>query len=213
MLVLCSGICSPRAISPHDVPRCSRSRQLVLTRASKESETRKPSRFGGLGDLLGPIGLTLGSKLTQVPAVTMLYTMAQNMCSAQRSLHLALKCLQGQKNKEDQKDSAFYRTAEQTDNGKPSSADHQSIHEMSTEEWRAAYEQEGCVDLWVEEEFNSGSRLMVSPALFSVDAFTFSCITSKPITHDVVHHIHHAPCNLHKCCNHSTNHAHHATCC
>lgn len=33
---------------------------------------------------------------------------------------------------------------------------------MTTEEWRAAYEQEGCVDLWVEEEFNSGSRLMVS---------------------------------------------------
>ncbi|DBA80819.1 TPA: Ferredoxin-1, chloroplastic [Trebouxia sp. C0004] len=131
MLVLCSGFCSPRAVLRHDVPRRSRSRQFVLARASKDSETRKPSRFGGLGDLLGPIGLTLGGKLSQAP-----------------------------KNKEDQEDSAFYRTAEQTENGKPSTADHQSIHEMSTEEWRAAYEQEGCVDLWVEEEFNSGSRLM-----------------------------------------------------
>ena len=32
---------------------------------------------------------------------------------------------------------------------------------MSTDEWQKAYEQKGCVDLWVEEEFNSGSRLMV----------------------------------------------------
>lgn len=70
--------------------------------------------------------------------------------------------LQAPENKEDQQDSVFYRTAEQTDNGKPSPSQYESIHEMSTDEWRAAYEQEGCVDLWVEEEFNSGSRLMVS---------------------------------------------------
>lgn len=73
--------------------------------------------------------------------------------------------LQAPENKEDQQDSVFYRTAEQTDNGKPSPSRYQSIHEMSTDEWRAAYEQEGCVDLWVEEEFNSGSRLMVSLTL------------------------------------------------
>ena len=41
---------------------------------------------------------------------------------------------------------------------------------MTTNEWRDAYEQEGCVDLWVEEEFNSGSRLMVSSAGFSCAA-------------------------------------------
>ena len=54
----------------------------------------------------------------------------------------------------------IYRSKEQTDNGNPSSSN-QSIHDMTTDEWRSAYEQEGCVDLWVEEEFNSGSRLMV----------------------------------------------------
>ena len=32
---------------------------------------------------------------------------------------------------------------------------------MTTEEWRAQYEKDGRVDLWVEEEFNSGSRLVV----------------------------------------------------
>ena len=31
---------------------------------------------------------------------------------------------------------------------------------MSTEEWRAKYEKDGAVDLWVEEEFNAGSRLV-----------------------------------------------------
>ena len=45
---------------------------------------------------------------------------------------------------------------------------------MTTNEWREAYEQEGCVDLWVEEEFNSGSRLMVSIASFSCAAAFFA---------------------------------------
>lgn len=31
---------------------------------------------------------------------------------------------------------------------------------MTTAEWRAKYEPDGCVDLWVEEEFNAGSRLV-----------------------------------------------------
>ena len=37
----------------------------------------------------------------------------------------------------------------------------QSIHSMTTAEWRAKYEKDGKVDLWVEEEFNAGSRLVV----------------------------------------------------
>jgi hypothetical protein len=37
-----------------------------------------------------------------------------------------------------------------------------SIATLSTTEWRARYEQGGVVDLWVREEFNSGSRLVVS---------------------------------------------------
>ena len=83
--------------------------------------------------------------------------------------------LQGSKDKQDQQDSTLYRTSEQTDNGNPSASDqNQSIHGMTTNEWREAYEQEGCVDLWVEEEFNSGSRLMVSIASFSCAAAFFA---------------------------------------
>lgn len=44
-----------------------------------------------------------------------------------------------------------------------------SIHSMTTEQWRAQYEADGAVDLWVEEEFNSGSRLTVRPVAFSPD--------------------------------------------
>ncbi len=47
------------------------------------------------------------------------------------------------------------------DDGLPSLQRPKSIASMSTEEWRATYERDGCVDLWVEEEFNSGSRLVV----------------------------------------------------
>lgn len=41
----------------------------------------------------------------------------------------------------------------------------QSYASLSTAEWRALYEKDGYVDLWVEEEFNSGSRLIVSGAV------------------------------------------------
>jgi hypothetical protein len=40
----------------------------------------------------------------------------------------------------------------------------ESIATMTTEAWRAKYEKDGMVDLWVEEEFNSGSRLVVGGA-------------------------------------------------
>lgn len=37
----------------------------------------------------------------------------------------------------------------------------QSIHSLTTEEWRRRYETDGYVDLWVVEEFNAGSRVVV----------------------------------------------------
>lgn len=37
-----------------------------------------------------------------------------------------------------------------------------SISRMSNEEWRARFEKDGTVDLWLEDEFNAGSRLIVS---------------------------------------------------
>ncbi len=40
-----------------------------------------------------------------------------------------------------------------------------SIHSMTTAEWRALYEKDGTNDLWMEDEFNAGSRLVVGGAL------------------------------------------------
>ena len=37
----------------------------------------------------------------------------------------------------------------------------ESIHSMTTEAWQEEFEADGYVDLWVQEEFNSGSRLVV----------------------------------------------------
>ena len=42
----------------------------------------------------------------------------------------------------------------------------ESIACMSTVDWRKKYEPDGRVDLWVEEEFNSGSRLVGGRATF-----------------------------------------------
>ncbi|GMH38913.1 hypothetical protein BSKO_06811 [Bryopsis sp. KO-2023] len=36
----------------------------------------------------------------------------------------------------------------------------ESIASMTNAEWQEKYEKDGCVDLWVEEEFNAGSRLV-----------------------------------------------------
>ena len=39
-----------------------------------------------------------------------------------------------------------------------------SVSSTRTQEWEEKYAQDGCVDLWVEEEFNAGSRLAVCPS-------------------------------------------------
>lgn len=47
-------------------------------------------------------------------------------------------------------------------NGSEPSTRPKSYASLTTAEWRELYEKEGAVDLWVQEEFNSGSRLVVS---------------------------------------------------
>lgn len=42
-----------------------------------------------------------------------------------------------------------------------SQAKNASISTMRTKDWEEKYAYDGCVDLWVEEEFNAGSRLSV----------------------------------------------------
>ncbi|KAL6785563.1 FDX6 [Auxenochlorella protothecoides x Auxenochlorella symbiontica] len=86
--------------------------------AKHETDASPSQRRGiGLGDLLGPIGLTVGSGDRPV-----------------------------------QMDEASTSAEEQER--------HSSISSLTTEEWRKRNERNGYVDLWVEDEFNSGSRLV-----------------------------------------------------
>ena len=104
---------------------------------------------------------------------------------------------QGSRQKQDREDTPSYRTSEQTDNGEPSSShQNESINGMTTDEWRNAYEQEGCVDLWVEEEFNSGSRLMVSAfAAVHIGACMSAALLLLQMTH--MQHLRMQQCSWH----------------
>lgn len=176
-------ICEPFCVA--NAQRRDRQRDRRHTsriQAVKQTQTDKPGRFGGLGDLLGPIGLTLGNKLfpqascalTSSPTLT-----PSRICSCPDSaLHFSQAAEKG--SVQQQQESEHYRTAEQTNTGAPSSSQQQSINSMTTAEWESKYAADGCVDLWVEEEFNSGSRLMVSiqPHASSTWAACLSSITS-----------------------------------
>ncbi|KAI8465685.1 MAG: Apoferredoxin [Monoraphidium minutum] len=75
---------------------------------------------GGLGDALGPIGLTYSG---------------------------------GIKPKE-------HASTSEEDAAAAAALPAPSIARMTTAEWREKYEKDGTVDLWMEEEFNAGSRLV-----------------------------------------------------
>jgi len=97
-------------------------------RAEKTDTHAKPSNMleeslkglSGLGDTLGPIGLTYsgGVQVTERP---------------------------GSSNRGE---------------GEASTSEPQSISRMSTAEWREKFETDGMVDLWLEDEYNAGSRLV-----------------------------------------------------
>ncbi|EFJ52141.1 Apoferredoxin [Volvox carteri f. nagariensis] len=48
-----------------------------------------------------------------------------------------------------------------------------SIHSMTTDEWRALYEKDGTNDLWLEDEFNAGSRLIGGRAVHKGGVYGF----------------------------------------
>lgn len=59
--------CADRTLPQQPCRGCAarrgvRARPAVHAAASKKEDTRKPRKLGGLGDLLGPIGLTLSGK-------------------------------------------------------------------------------------------------------------------------------------------------------
>lgn len=47
------------------------------------------------------------------------------------------------------------------DEDDPAQKHGESLSKLTNKEWKEKYQTDGCVDLWVEEEFNAGSRLVV----------------------------------------------------
>lgn len=134
------------------------------TQRATKHETRKTDKRNPLGDVLGPIGLTIGGQLDKQSEADRSNGAQSGNGSAEGSNGAARNRAAG--NIElgpialsfaDDRDKPSDRDG---DDAAMQSWDYESIHSMTTEEWRRRYEQDGAVDLWVEEEFNSGSRLV-----------------------------------------------------
>ncbi|KAK9838081.1 hypothetical protein WJX74_006096 [Apatococcus lobatus] len=105
----------------------ARELQKSRERQKQPAKQQKQERKGGLGDVLGPIGLTLGGELDKAHVERL--SSNEGVSSSESG---------------DENEAAAPR----------------SISAVNTADWRAQHEAGGVVDLWVEEEFNSGSRLM-----------------------------------------------------
>mmetsp|Transcript_12523 Transcript_12523/g.35187 ORF Transcript_12523/g.35187 Transcript_12523/m.35187 type:complete len:331 (-) Transcript_12523:45-1037(-) len=152
------GLAGARAAAPStSAPRSGPRRLSVCCKASEGGGEKKK----GFGLSLGPIGLTLGGdlgeaadgKTGQVGTQEKEGNSVQSAASASGvSLGPIGLTLGGDLGEE--ADGQVKTNLEANTEGL------ESISSMTTEEWRAKYEPHGRVSLWVEEEFNSGSRLI-----------------------------------------------------
>ncbi|PNH12374.1 Ferredoxin-A [Tetrabaena socialis] len=139
-------------------PVCSRSR-CALMRIScqaQKSTTEAPARsqadksrvgLGDIGDLLGPIGLTIGASTKEPKRPEVDANRSSGVELGPISLSFSID--------------ASSSGADGSEQAGPSIP---SIHSMTTDEWRSRFEKDGTNDLWLEDEFNAGSRLMRTSA-------------------------------------------------
>jgi hypothetical protein len=118
------------------------------TTSSSNGLQQTLSDLGGLGDALGPIGLSYSASAKVCRLRAPISRLLQRSRASRLNPCCPL-CLQ-------ERPSTSNRGE-----GEASTSAPQSIARMSTEEWRTKYEQDGTVDLWLEDEFNAGSRLVV----------------------------------------------------
>mmetsp|Transcript_15869 Transcript_15869/g.34239 ORF Transcript_15869/g.34239 Transcript_15869/m.34239 type:complete len:324 (+) Transcript_15869:107-1078(+) len=126
------------------IPQASRTDTKVESKETTQVRPNKLDEIAGLGDTLGPIGLTYGGEVKDLKV-----SKVNKSGVALGPISLSFGEEFGT-SREPQEYSSVSRSGEQPT----------SIHSMTTEEWRAKYEKDGMVDLWVEEEFNAGSRLV-----------------------------------------------------
>lgn len=145
---------------------CGKSRPLVsysfpkrprtVVRANhdvKEGKSGTEKGIGGLGDILGPIGLTIGASADKEEKKRETAGGAQLLNDAADAAGVGLGPIGLTVGSE-------LRGISDDEDGDASTFAPQSLSTMTNEEWRARYERDGRVDLWVQEEFNAGSRLI-----------------------------------------------------
>eukprot|EP00798_Chlamydomonas_sp_ICE-L_P014071 gene14071-20017_t len=180
---------SARSASRAVAPKRSVTVRAAGEKEKKQDENPKGLEALGLGDLLGPIGLTVGDvekkkkkkkekekkKKEKTSSKTSSKKKKKKTSSTIMNIHLSISSPTKKK-----KNSSFasngadlgdllgpigltvgesMQTRESAD-ASSSGKKLESIHSMTTEEWRAKYEKDGTVDVWLEDEFNAGSRLI-----------------------------------------------------
>eukprot|EP00199_Chlamydomonas_sp_CCMP681_P007079 CAMPEP_0119106200 /NCGR_PEP_ID=MMETSP1180-20130426/3960_1 /TAXON_ID=3052 ORGANISM="Chlamydomonas cf sp, Strain CCMP681" /NCGR_SAMPLE_ID=MMETSP1180 /ASSEMBLY_ACC=CAM_ASM_000741 /LENGTH=295 /DNA_ID=CAMNT_0007091471 /DNA_START=131 /DNA_END=1018 /DNA_ORIENTATION=- len=146
-------------------------RPTVVAYAKKVSEPSQDRSLGdlvGLGDGLGPIGMTIGGDPQPKASRSKTSSNQGNGSSLPPLSNGGIELgpigltLGGVATPSD-------LTSQDMESSRPP-----SIHSMTTEQWRAQYQQaDGTVDLWVEEEFNAGSRLMGGRAVHNGGVYGF----------------------------------------
>jgi ferredoxin len=130
--------------------------RLVIVRANPDTKENSKIDKGiaGLGDVLGPIGLTVGKSMDKRKekksgGAQIMQNAADKVGVSLGPIGLTIGSdLRGSSDEDDFDDTTAAANLPQ------------SIATMTTEEWRAKYEKDGRVDLWAEEEFNAASRLV-----------------------------------------------------
>jgi ferredoxin len=148
--------------APVATPRQRRLHTVAQSRPeTKETSVRTEKGIGGLGDVLGPIGLTVaGDRESSSTEKQKRSTAAgaQLLNKAADAAGVSLGPI-GLTVGSDLQLSSVDSNSEGEQEDQPATR-LQSIASFTNEEWRARYERDGRVDLWVQEEFNSGSRLI-----------------------------------------------------
>lgn len=154
MLKTCA-ILQPGVVAPvaTNLPASKRQRSIIVRANPDTKETTKIDKgVAGLGDVLGPIGLTVGKSMENKKekksgGAQMLQNAADKAGISLGPIGLTIG-------------SDLKGSSDEDDDDNSTALPPQSIATMTTEEWRAKYEKDGRVDLWAEEEFNAASRLI-----------------------------------------------------
>ncbi|GAB4824122.1 hypothetical protein N2152v2_011168 [Parachlorella kessleri] len=107
-------------------------------------------QVGSLGDLLGPIGITIGKDVN----------LREANWAEERAKGGILGAHPAERSVEHMGAVAFREDGDGVSDV-PEGVDRpMRINRLSTDEWRSRYEKDGRVDLWVEDDFNAGSRVI-----------------------------------------------------